>query len=90
MFISEDISAPKNSPKIALIQLSSIVFFLFFFTVPIPYLNIVNYTVNDVTIYVNHTGPYTRDVIGYRIQVTSVDGIVNYDVSYFIHDNLVI
>ena len=54
--------------------------FRFFFLAPIPELSIVNYTVDESVIYLNHSGPYTRDTLGYRVKVTSVDGVEDFDV----------
>lgn len=48
-------------------------------------MKVLNFTVTEAKIYVNHSGPYTRDVLGYRIQMTSEDGVVNYDVSNLFH-----
>ncbi|XP_066925498.1 uncharacterized protein [Clytia hemisphaerica] len=49
---------------------------------PIPELAIVNYTVADSVIHLNHSGPYTRDVLGYRVKVSSVDGVKDLDFPY--------
>jgi hypothetical protein len=43
----------------------------------------MNFTVNEVEVQLNFTGPLTRDVVGYRVKMTSEDGVVNSDVRSF-------